>query len=963
MKPRAHEGVVEALACLIEGSRPRLEGLVGAGVEIAAIDLAAKRTIMRLVAIALAEARGRLAIAGGLHELRDRLARESARSSGFDAWPRLLERLRAFAGELDELERADDRIDDARVLRLLESLAPADLATLPSESLGDFYEALHDHELRRSESGEWSWVGWAATRKGAGAFYTPPELAAATVRRTLQPLTHDRAPEGGWRAKPADVILSARICDPAMGSGAFLLAAARWLGDALDESARLQGGPSRRAEVIERCLYGVDLDPLAVELARAALWIEMGGSAAGFDALAERLKCGNALVGRGPDDPPSADEVDAPHRCFHWPLEFPEVFESPRAGFDAVIGNPPWDVQKPNSKHFFAKYDPGYPALGKQAALRWQAEAFARSPALEREWKAHRAGFEALANWVRARFHHQGSADLNSYKLFVERGHALLREGGRLGLIVPSGLYTDKGSAALRELLLDRCNWEWLFAFENRDEIFAIHRSFKFAAIVVEKGGRTDAIQAGFMRRDLAEWSAEAPRTLAYPRAQILRFSPESKAIVELDHARDLALLERLYVQGVRLGDRGPEGWGIESSSEFHMTSDSGSFAPCSTWAEAGYRPDEFGHWLAGGWRPYTGPSGSLERPRGLILARDGQHAIDLADIEGVALPLAQGAMIHQFDCWAAGHGAGGWEAQTWPNKQHAAQYLVAASEYARRDKVRRGSKFAIRMIARATDARTIIGALIPDLPCGNALGLLGSRDPLGLAAAMNSWPVDWAARQRLGGTNVNAYIAQELPLPRPWSQQGYPRVAASNCANRSFAPLWLELADSLDRPWTHHWALTRHERLRLRVVLDALVAKQFGLSVDDLAWILAGCDLPLGRVGRVDAAPRGFWRVDKDQPPELRHSVLTLVAYRELERIGLDAFLAMDEGRGWTLPPTLRLADYGLGHDDRAREHQAVAAVLGPRWLAGQLDGEFAASWEACARDAELIAAIAALG
>ena len=52
MKPRAHEGVVEALACLIEGSRPRLEGLVGAGVEIAAIDLAAKRTIMRLVAIA-----------------------------------------------------------------------------------------------------------------------------------------------------------------------------------------------------------------------------------------------------------------------------------------------------------------------------------------------------------------------------------------------------------------------------------------------------------------------------------------------------------------------------------------------------------------------------------------------------------------------------------------------------------------------------------------------------------------------------------------------------------------------------------------------------------------------------------------------------------------------------------------------------------------------------------------------
>ncbi len=75
---------------------------------------------------------------------------------------------------------------------------------------------------------------------------------------------------------------------------------------------------------------------------------------------------------------------------------------------------------------------------------------------------------------------------------------------------------------------------------------------------------------------------------------------------------------------------------------------------------------------------------------------------------------------------------------------------------------------------------------------------------------------------------------------------------------------------------------------------------------------------------------PKGLWRVDKSKNPELRHTVLSLIAFHDLKRLGLDAFLNLNHGEGWMLPETLRLADYGLGHDERAKAPQPVAARIG---------------------------------
>jgi hypothetical protein len=83
---------------------------------------------------------------------------------------------------------------------------------------------------------------------------------------------------------------------------------------------------------------------------------------------------------------------------------------------------------------------------------------------------------------------------------------------------------------------------------------------------------------------------------------------------------------------------------------------------------------------------------------------------------------------------------------------------------------------------------------------------------------------------------------------------------------------------------------------------------------------------------------------------------VLSQIAFQELCDLGEAQFFGLDGCQGWQLPETLRLADYGLGHDDRAKEHQPVAAALGPRFYPWQLEQSVAESWEECDRHAEIL-------
>ena len=153
------------------------------------------------------------------------------------------------------------------------------------------------------------------SRKNAGAHYTPRSLAEEVVLHALQPLVYEPGPlqtndESEWRLKPAAAILDLKVADIAAGSGAFLVAAARYLAerlveawvaeDILGESAPADAEELRRQalrEVIARCLYGADINPMAVEMCKLSLWLVSMDKTKPFSFVDDKVFCGNSLLG------------------------------------------------------------------------------------------------------------------------------------------------------------------------------------------------------------------------------------------------------------------------------------------------------------------------------------------------------------------------------------------------------------------------------------------------------------------------------------------------------------------------------------------------------------------------------------------------------------------------------------------------------------------------------------------
>jgi hypothetical protein len=294
----------------------------------------------------------------------------------------------------------------------------------------------------------------------------------------------------------------------------------------------------------------------------------------------------------------------------------------------------------------------------------------------------------------------------------------------------------------------------------------------------------------------------------------------------------------------------------------------------------------------------------------------------------------------------------------SWEDKRIEPQYLMSKMDSGSNSSM---FKCATRGIARTTDTRSAIGTLIPDFPCGDTLGILHSDTELGwlFPVVYNSFVFDWMLRQRMASARVNFFILEELPTIKPAFAQLLRRSGEQLLlSDVRFAGLW-NRSDSI--PWRALWALSRHERRRVRAISEALIAEHYGLDRADFLRVVEGCDFPIDRLEsrevKLRLDPKGFWRYEKAAYPEHRLAMLSLIAFDELLKIGDKHFLALNEGEGWMLPETVRLADYGLGHDDRAKEHQPVATALGPRFYPWQLEQSLEESWEECERHTEVLA------
>ena len=266
------------------------------------------------------------------------------------------------------------------------------------------------------------------------------------------------------------------------------------------------------------------------------------------------------------------------------------------------------------------------------------------------------------------------------------------------------------------------------------------------------------------------------------------------------------------------------------------------------------------------------------------------------------------------------------WKAQSFDSKDIISKYYMLDTNYNLKKKNTSDFKVVSRTIQSTTNERTKVVSVIPDYPTGNSLAVINGENLLEYIAIANSFVFDFILRKRMSQNNVSMFYLEEMPIPKDtrFIKEISIMTAKLDLCNEIFADKWILLKSKYEEleynNWYSLWALSDYERLRLRCILDAVVAEMYGLDYEDLAWILKNDETD----------PKGFWRVDKDKPINMRHTTLTLVAFKRLKEVGIEEFLKED----WQLP-------------------KDVADAMGPRFLDWQLEKSIEESWEECEQHA----------
>jgi len=768
----------------------------------------------------------------------------------------------------------------------------------------------------------------AGTRRGAA------QSAAALVERFAE---HE--------------VLNFKVCDPAMGSGHFLVDASNQMAglvvSLLEEVPYVEGlavsttsHPNDwRRRITRYCIYGIDLNPLAVNLSKLSLWLNCFASEHKLTFLDHHLRCGNSLIGirslkqlatiperkndrrsyssqqplfnyndlsallenasKGISSITDIDEDDTDrqrevlqivreatsdltyladiytaylmnptisagtykelfekltngksaitslssslmeifasvivnrlsHNYYHWPLEFPEVFgPSAPGGFSATVGNPPWDIVKPNSQEFFSDYDPKFRTYGKQEANRVSQKLMADNPLIAEKWQEYCNNFAEQSSYFKEPLTYDalGGGDINTYKIFSEQFFTLIQDSGHMGIVVPSGIYTDQGCQPLRELFFNHGQIDFLYCFENRRGIFNIHRSFKFVLFGSKKGGTTNQFKCAFMEHDPERLQIIDANALKMSVHHVRKFSPESLSVMEFKNQTDIDITTKVYGDWPLIGEKLNDNWNIKFNAELHMTNDSHLFKDPNDVTNI----HEY-YWLWEGKQFWLLSDGFAE-PTRLVARKD----------------------ITQ---------------------------LVSA----------RNNRVAYRTLAANTNERTLVATIMPPgPPAGNSINVcpLEPGKCCFLVGIMASFVVDWVIRNKVT-TNLNMLYLNQLPIPRKpiddiISKSIIARTARLISRDEKFLSLWTgsftnewqsptfwylssspidtygpaheqeirgrlrDEAKNLTPTWGTHCGV--HDRLpdwrdtgdraQLRAEVDAYVAHLYGLSHNDFAYIL----------------------------------------------------------------------------------------------------------------------------
>lgn len=702
----------------------------------------------------------------------------------------------------------------------------------------------------------------SAERKKFGIYYTPPAFTEFLVKqtvgalvaeqqlalRTQQSLTEAQLetekPTPACAAYWQDCLAALRtlkICDPACGSGAFLIEAYEQLdwhyGHIVERIARHTGTSEKElmepvpAYILNDNIYGVDLSKQSVEISQLALWLRSAIPGKKLADLSKNIVCGNSLV---------VDNAVHP-RAMVWGETFPDVFQRRNPGFDAVIGNPPWERLKLQEREYFAHAAPDI-AEAVSAATRRKliAEMVTTRPELFDNYTNAKLTAERTLDHVRksGEFPLTARGDINTYMLFAELARKLVAPTGRVGLLVPSGISTDHTTREFFATLMDTKALINLYDFENKAPVFPdVHRSFKFCTLVY--GGsevKTAASSFAFFLRQIEDLD-EKKRHIALSAKDIALLNPNTRTCPIFRTRRDAKLTKEIYSRVPILIDQsrveGGNPWDIRFLRMFDQTNDAELFQPPDTLKADGLKL--VGHRWIDSTRTY--------------------------------LPLYEAKMIQAYDHRAASVviEAGNWVRQgqseetnlvAHQNPEFVVQPRWWVDEVAVLDVMkakREQGCIGFKDITSPTNQRTMIASAMPWSAASNhfimVLTSASARREMCLLGNLNALVLDYVTRQKIGGITLNFFIVEQLPIfppdryseKCPWAKKLTlekwisDRVLKLTCTANDMKPL--AEAAGFDPP-VHRW--NPAERAELLAELDAAYFILYGIDRDDAVYILS---------------------------------------------------------------------------------------------------------------------------
>lgn len=890
------------------------------------------------------------------------------------------------------------RLPDAVIARVVDALGRREhggqrrwinFRELAVQHLGTIYERLLEHEVVLDGEGRLDVRLHPYARKGSGSYFTPEPLVDLILDHAVEPLVA-RARDA---PDPASRLLDLKVCDPAMGSGHFLVsvvdriadraieamaAAPSALGDRLDdmraqiESAAAASGwtvPTEHLDdrhlvrrlVVKRVVFGVDKNPMAVELAKVALWLHTFTVGAPLSFLDHHLRCGDSLFGEGlrgaldrlaragsllardvvatltdasavlqriadvadlsieeveesqqlfsqaeqeirpvqnlldfvqatrwldaegksvraaqaildglvgdpwivlaqgrstnedarPQIRMEADELLAAcgaltrrERFHHWEVAFPEVWtigEDVRStgGFDAVIGNPPWDRTKLQEVEWLALRRP---EIARMARASDRADAVARLQAagdpLHLEFLDAAARADACREVARdcGAYPLLSGGDTNLYSLFVERASNLVAPEGQVAQLVPSGIAADKGASEFLRALTGASRLSAILDFQNRDFFPDVDSRFKFCVFGFSGAAAASRnIRCACFLTDVTQVQ-DPDRCFDLTPEDFRRVNPNTGTAPVFRTRRDAAVVTAIYARHPVLVDRSAGAarsiYPVRYWAMFHMTNDARRFRTAAELDGLGAYPVAERRWRRGTeeWLPlYVGRMVHPfdHRSGGVRLNPENVHnpyvTVEASDAEKTNP---------------------GW----WPEPQH----WVAAADVEWPPEI--DWLIGFRDIARADDARTVIATVVPRAAVGNKLPLLvpatGLADayrrfaPL-LLTNLNSFAFDYVARQKLHGTSLNWYIVEQLPVlpPETWERNIGGRPVGDFVRGEVLRLCYTatDLAGfARDLGWPGEpFPWDAEDRLHRRARLDAIVFHLYGLTRPDVEWVM----------------------------------------------------------------------------------------------------------------------------